>query len=1324
MEKILQNRKEVFAFFLALCLGMGTAYAYDFSKVCSTGQRLYYNIIDATNHYVALTYPGTSTSNPWGGYTQPEGNITLPSSVTYNGFIYTVKAIGTYAFYQCLDLTGPLTIPNSVLTIGNYAFYDCNYFTGLTIGSSVTSIGENAFAGCSGFTQVNYNVTNCANIASDDTPFMGCGGTLTIGSNVARIPSYMFDESSFSQVNYNATNCADASLPSPFSYCSGPLIIGNDVTRIPSYMFYDCVHFSSLTIGSSVTTIGTSAFRYCSYGNDGLSGNLTIPNSVTTIGAYAFEDCRNFADGTLTVGTNVTSIGAKAFRLCNFSKVKYNATNCADVTENDKPFETCGGSLTIGTNVQRIPAYMFYYCSGFTGSLTIPNSVTKIGDCAFEHCSGFTGSLNIGTSVTTIDYSAFCGCTGFTSLYLGSSVNTIGIYAFYGCSGLTGSLSIPNSVTTLNTYAFAECSGLTDLTIGSSVSTLSYGAFDGCRNLASMTVLPETPPGLDSYVFRNVPKTIPVYVPCSSLEDYQAASDWNEFTNMQCKPEVTVTVVPTEGGMVSGGGTYTSGSFCTVTATPNSDYLFMHWSQDGTVVSSIASYTFTVTQDVELEAVFMSAAYAGPIIGEGKAANAYLPSYSLYNYTLSQQIYTASEIGGSTTITSISFFNAGTTKTRSYDIYMKHTTKSAFSDATDWISASSSYKVYSGFVTMRAGQWTTIELDTPFAYNGTANLVLIVDDNTGSWSGGMSCRVYDAQGNQALRIYSDGTNYNPASPSSYSGTPMNVKNQIMFNRQAYNIVATTANTTAGTVSGSGQYGLGDWCTLKATANMGYTFIDWMDDSGVVVSTDANYSFTVKEGRSLTANFVSDGNFCSLTFDLYDSHGDGWNGNYLVVDFGGISKKLAVPYGEKSATYTLPVEYSSEVELSWIQGSFTPECSFAVSDPYRIKYVGSNLNGNFEYSFLADCGGDSELTYVGIHGGANNYYLPSYSFYNYTLSEQIYTADEIGTSGLINSIAFYNKGTRPKTRYYSIYLAITDKTEFESQTDWINASDAVLVFNDSVTMHSGRWTPIFFSTPFDYDGISNLVLIVDDNTGDYTGSPHMSCLVYPADGLQTLRLYSDGTNYDPYNPSSYMGTFMNVKNQVMFNIVPCVEPTTVTQTIALSAGFNWISTEVEVTLDDLKVALVAALPGTQITIYSQSDGNTTYNGSTWRGQLTTMNVSQMYMVNVTASCEITLTGAPVNPTEHPVTMHSGFNWIAFPLSQSMTLTNAFAGFAINGDMVISQGNGSSTYIGGRWRGTLTTFESGKGYIYKSAATGNRTFTFPIDCVDLGLPSGIL
>ena len=161
----------------------------------------------------------------------------------------------------------------------------------------------------------------------------------------------------------------------------------------------------------------------------------------------------------------------------------------------------------------------------------------------------------------------------------------------------------------------------------------------------------------------------------------------------------------------------------------------------------------------------------------GTSTSSYLPSYSFYNYSLTQQLYTATEIGMPGTISSVAFYNDGDTKTRSYTMYMVNTDKASFSGSNDWITVTAADQVFTGDVTMTGSAWTTITLSTPFFYDGVSNLAIIMDDNTGSYSSGLSCYVFNAP-NMALRVYSDGTNYDPMSPGSYSGTVMSTKNHI------------------------------------------------------------------------------------------------------------------------------------------------------------------------------------------------------------------------------------------------------------------------------------------------------------------------------------------------------------------------------------------------------------------------------------------------------------------------------------------------------------------------------------------------------------------
>ena len=135
----------------------------------------------------------------------------------------------------------------------------------------------------------------------------------------------------------------------------------------------------------------------------------------------------------------------------------------------------------------------------------------------------------------------------------------------------------------------------------------------------------------------------------------------------------------------------------------------------------------------------------------------------------------------------------------------------------------------------------------------------------------------------------------------------------------------------------------------------------------------------------------------------------------------------------------------------------------------------------------------------------------------------------------------------------------------------------------------------------------------------------------------------------------------------------------------------------------------------IKIKTQNNGYTNWNGTSWRGNITAFNLSQMFMIEVPAACEITLEGMPIDPAAHPATIAPGVNWIAFPLSESMSITDAFAGFPANGDIVKAKGGGQAQWnsSANRWIGTLanTPLQPGKGYIYNSKATETRTYTYP-------------
>ena len=706
------------------------------------------------------------------------------------------------------------------------------------------------------------------------------------------------------------------------------------------------------------------------------------------------------------------------------------------------------------------------------------------------------------------------------------------------------------------------------------------------------------------------------------------------------------------------------------------------------------------------------------IVGDQETGNnVYLPSYSYYNYSFTQQIYTPEELGGSGIISSIGFYNEGTMKTRKYDFYLVPTDKVAFEENSDWVTVSEADKVFSGIVPMTAGDWTTIVFDRPFVYDGTSNLVLVVDDNTGSYTSSphMRCRTFSAP-SQALRIYSDDTNYNPMTLEEYTGTMMSVKNKIRMhveNSGELYVISDGGTTTnsylpsysqykysltqqiytaeeiggAGTISSIGFYNGGATKTrtydfyLIATDKTSFeSSTDW------VAVTDDNKVFSGEV--TMTA-----GGWTMIDFDrpfVYDG-----TSNLILVADDNSGQWTSSPH-MKCRTISAP---SQALRI------FNDNTNYDPSAPEN--YGGALMSKKNQIMMQIESAG--ELFVIGDGGISTSVYLPSYSYWKYSLSQQIYTAEEIGTAGTIHSMAFYN-ARATKTRTYDFYLIATDKTVFANSSDWVVATEDDKVFSGVVTMRAGEWTLIEFDKPFVYNGTSNLVLVADDNSGEWTEAPHMACRVFGAQGNQAIRIYNDDNNYDPSNPYVYSGTRHGVKTQMVFGI----KPSPVKQTFALSQGWNWISTYIEITnptemLLTLETALVGY--GQQIKNRNVSTEYDTEWG--WFGDLDEVGFTneEMIMIKTAADCTFELQGLPANPASHPITINPGWNWIGYPCAVEMTLNQAFSNFTPEVGDQIKNSEGSSEYDSEwGWFGDVENLVPGQGFMYYSNSSVPKTLVF--------------
>ena len=164
------------------------------------------------------------------------------------------------------------------------------------------------------------------------------------------------------------------------------------------------------------------------------------------------------------------------------------------------------------------------------------------------------------------------------------------------------------------------------------------------------------------------------------------------------------------------------------------------------------------------------------------ATSGYYPVNALYNYSLTQQIYRSYELPNISTISSISFYNVSATTTRNIDIYLKDDNKSSYTDGTNWQVVTSGNLYFSGYVTFVQGEWTTIELDQVFNHDTGKNLIVTMDDNTGTYVNSTYFKVgINTEATKTLYLYSDGSNYDVSQISTYTGNMSNYRNQIRIN---------------------------------------------------------------------------------------------------------------------------------------------------------------------------------------------------------------------------------------------------------------------------------------------------------------------------------------------------------------------------------------------------------------------------------------------------------------------------------------------------------------------------------------------------------------
>ncbi len=343
-------------------------------------------------------------------------------------------------------------------------------------------------------------------------------------------------------------------------------------------------------------------------------------------------------------------------------------------------------------------------------------------------------------------------------------------------------------------------------------------------------------------------------------------------------------------GIVSGDGIYDYLDEATLTATPQTGYVFSKWQKEGADIAGGASITVTVEADVHYTAVFAPDKYAITIEKEGEGTtsgngtyeyntNATLTATAAVGYTFSRWEKDGAQISTESSCT-VKVTAAATYKAvftiNSYNIAVA-TSGNGFGTVTgnnlynhgDDVTLVATENTGSSFGGWYKGNEKVSDNNT-YSFTATENATytamftlnqytLTVLANNNSYGNVSGSGTYDYGTEVDIEAMpNDGCEFvewaedHLITPSRKETMHENCTYTAVFRLQQFYISATSADEAMGSVSGSGTYNYGETATIKANAEHGYAFDKWNDGT-----TIDEKSFTVTKAENFVASFKKD-----------------------------------------------------------------------------------------------------------------------------------------------------------------------------------------------------------------------------------------------------------------------------------------------------------------------------------------------------------------------------------------------------------------------------------------------------------------------------------
>lgn len=525
---------------------------------------------------------------------------------------------------------------------------------------------------------------------------------------------------------------------------------------------------------------------------------------------------------------------------------------------------------------------------------------------------------------------------------------------------------------------------------------------------------------------------------------------------------------------------------------------------------------------------------------------------------------------------------------------------------------------------------------------------------------------------------------------------------------SYTVTATADPTTGGSVTGGGTFQHGQSCTLTATANSGYTFVNWTKN-GTQVSTNATYTFTVTESAAFVANFTANPVNYTITVSANPSVGGTVDGGGSFIQGQNCTLTATASSGysftnwtenssvvSTDATYSFMVTGDRTLVANFEQNASYPtllsdDFNDGVIDPEQWTYTG---NAVLEEEGLLKL--QQNVTDQEVHLRSINLNVPADGKVDMVRKFMVHRANNyyngrhtIQLNGDQNSII--------QIEY--VYTEYYDNAYHHSDP---KTGVYLIVKLDGVETET-RLCDVDFDTWL----IESVEVDFTAGTLSYNMNTSVNTVTIPGLAEQTVNHYN--VEYGPYGWNTGHYHYMDYVN---------INVNSYTHTKPIDAGWNWWSTYIEMDGSDGLTQLEHSLGSIGMMIKSRSDGYVepyNYNGSTgWFGNLSSLSNEQMYKIEVSEDGNAAVAGTVTGTSSHPITINSGWNWIGYPMNQSVSVETALSGFSPTVEDLLKGREDYAIYYDDDWEsgwfGTLNTLDPGCGYMYHSLSSGTKTLVY--------------